>query len=91
MRRIFGEDKRVNEPPPWRLGTGIAGAEGPRYEKGDRVFVRGSRSPRLPGVVIGHYVDWNLYRVVYMVDVAGQRPRAVEEWRLSPRRADEER
>ena len=45
----------------------------------------------LPGVVIGHYLDWNLYRVVYMVDVAGQRPRAVEEWRLSPRREGEER
>jgi hypothetical protein len=54
------------------------------------VFVRGSRSPRLPGVVIGHYVDWNLYRVVYMVNIAGQSPRAVEEWRLAPRREGEE-
>jgi hypothetical protein len=26
-----------------------------------------------------------------MVDVAGQSPRAVEEWRLSPRREGEER
>ncbi len=47
----------------------------PRYVTGDRVFVRGSRALRVPGVVIGHYVDWNLYRVVYMVDVAGQSPR----------------
>ena len=91
MRRIFSEDKRVDEAPPWRPRIGIAGAEGPRYEKGDRVFVRGSRSPRLPGVVIGHYVVWNLYRVVYMVDIAGQSPRAVEVWRLSPRREGEER
>jgi hypothetical protein len=54
------------------------------------VFVRGSRSPRLPGVVIGHCVDWNLYRVVYMVDIAGRKsPRAVEEWRLFPRREGE--
>ena len=68
-----------------------ANASLPRYEKGDRVFVRGARAPRLPGVVIGHYVDWNLYRIVYMVDVAGQSPRALEEWRLSPRREGEER
>src|SRR5215211_8439464 len=30
-----------------------------------------------------------LYRVVYMVDLAGQGPRAVEEWRLSFRRDGE--
>ena len=53
------------------------------------MWVRGSLSTLHPGVVIGHYVAWNLYRVVYMVDVAGQRPRAVEEWRLSPRREGE--
>ena len=53
------------------------------------MWVRGSRSMPRPCVVIGHYVDWNLYRVVYMVDVAGQRPRAVEEWRLTPRREGE--
>ena len=53
------------------------------------MWVRGSRSTPRPGVVIGHYVAWNLYRIVYMVDVAGQRPRAVEEWRLSPRRGGE--
>jgi hypothetical protein len=40
-------------------------------------------------VVVGHHVDWNLYRVVYMVDLAGQTPRAVEEWRLSSRRVGE--
>jgi hypothetical protein len=86
---MFGEGNKANASPPRRRV--IAGTTGPRYEKGDRVFVRGSRAPRLPGVVIGHYVDWNLYRVVYMVDVAGQSPRAVEEWRLSPRREGEER
>lgn len=35
-----------------------------------------------PGVVIGYYIDWGLYKVVYMVDT-GQGPRAIEEWRLS--------
>src|SRR5215212_6074789 len=88
---MFSEGNRVGESLPWRPKMGIGGAEGPRYEKDDRVFVRGSRSPRLPGVVIGYYVDWNLYRVVYMVDVAGQSPRAVEGWRLSPRWEGEER
>jgi hypothetical protein len=39
---------------------------------------------REPGVVIGYYIDWGLYRVVYMVDT-GQGPRAMEKWRLSPR------
>jgi hypothetical protein len=73
-----------------RSSTTAAGAGAPRYEKGDRVWVRASSSAPLPGLVIGHYVDWNLYRIVYMVDVAGQDPRAVEEWRLSPRQADEE-
>jgi hypothetical protein len=86
---MFGEGNKANASLPRRRV--IAGTAEPRYEKGDRVFVRGSRAPRLPGVVIGHYVDWNLYRVVYMVDVAGQSPRAVEEWRLSPRRRGEER
>jgi hypothetical protein len=42
------------------------------------------------GVVIGYYVDWGLYRVVYMVDLAGRGPRAVEEWRLSFREEGEE-
>jgi hypothetical protein len=36
-------------------------------------------------------VDWNLYRVVYMVDLGGREPRAVEEWRLSLRREGEGR
>jgi hypothetical protein len=61
-----------------------------RYEKGDRVWVLRGGASREPGVVIGHYVDWNLYRVVYTVDFADQDPRAVEEWRLSFRRKGEE-
>jgi hypothetical protein len=59
-----------------------------RYEKGDRVWVLRGGATREPGVVIGHYVDWNLYRVVYTVDFADQDPRAVEEWRLSFRRKE---
>ena len=77
--------------PPRRPRRTVAAATEPRYEKGDRVFVRGALGPRLPGVVVGYYVDWNLYRVVYMVGIAGQSPRAVEEWRLAPRREGEER
>ena len=60
-----------------------------RYETGDRVWVRGGLGRRLPGVVIGIHETWGLYRVAYMVDVAGRGPRAVEEWRLSPRSKDE--
>ena len=60
-----------------------------RYEKGDRVWVLRGGATREPGVVIGHYVDWNLYRVVYTIDLADQGPRAVEEWRLSFRRKGE--
>ena len=41
----------------------MAGAEKLRYEKGDRVWARGTLREPLPGVVIGHHVDWNLYRV----------------------------
>ena len=47
-------------------------ADEPRYVKGDRVWVLRGRGSREPGVVIGHYVDWDLYRVVYTVDLAGQ-------------------
>ena len=65
-------------------------ADEPRYEKGDRVWVLRGGAAREPGVVIGHHLDWNLYRVVYTVDFAGQDPRAVEEWRLSFRRKGEE-
>jgi hypothetical protein len=61
-----------------------------RYEKGDRVWVLRGGATREPGVVIGHYVDWNLYRVVYTIDLADQGPRAVEEWRLSFRRKGED-
>ena len=63
----------------------------PRYVKGDRVFVGAPRGPRLPGGVVGHHVDWNLYRVVYVVGIVRRAPRAVEDWRLSPRREGEER
>jgi hypothetical protein len=80
----------VSGPLPWRPGRIIAGTTEPRYKTDDRVFVRGSRAPRLPGVVIGHFVDWNLYRVVYMVNIAGQSPRVVEEWRLALRWEGEE-
>ena len=62
----------------------------PRYAKGDRVCVRRGHGPREPGVVVGYYVDWNLYRVVYMVDLEDSVPKAVEEWRLSFRKAGEE-
>jgi hypothetical protein len=62
---------------------GTYGADGPGYEKGDRVWVLRGHGSREPGVVIGHYVDWGLYRIVYMVDLAGQGPRAIEGWRLS--------
>jgi hypothetical protein len=68
-----------------RPGTTVAGTRAPRYEKGDRVWVQPPSGPRLPGIIVGQHVDWNLYRVVYMVDIAGRIPRAVEEWRLSPR------
>ena len=66
-------------------------ADEPRYEKGDRVWVLRGGSFREPGFVVGHYVDWDLYRVVYTVDLDDQRPRAVEEWRLSFRKKGEER
>ena len=62
----------------------------PGYVKGDRVCVLRRHGSREPGLVIGYYVDWGLYRVVYMVDLAGRGPRAVEEWRLSFRREGEE-
>jgi hypothetical protein len=65
-------------------------AQGIRYEKGERVGVLRGGATREPGVVIGHYVDWNLYRVVYTGDLADQGPRVVEEWRLSFRRKGEE-
>ena len=64
-------------------------AQETRYEKGDRVWVLRGGATREPGVVIGHYVDWNLYRVIYTVDLADQDPRAVEQWRLSFRQKGE--
>ena len=54
-------------------------ADEPGYVKGDRVCVLRGDGSREPGVVIGHYPEWGLY----MVDLAGRGPRAVEEWRLS--------
>jgi hypothetical protein len=62
----------------------------PGYVKGDRVCVLRGRGSREPGVVIGYYVDWGLYRVVYMVDSARRGPRAVEAWRLTFRAEGEE-
>jgi hypothetical protein len=60
----------------------------PRYVKGDRIWVLRGRGAREPGIVVGHYVHWNLYRVVYTVDLA-EGPKAVEEWRLSFRKRGE--
>jgi hypothetical protein len=60
----------------------------PRYVKGDRIWVLRGGGSREPGVVVGYYVDWNLYRVVYTVDLA-EGPKAVEEWRLSFRKRGE--
>jgi hypothetical protein len=60
------------------------------YETGDRVWVLSGDGLRLPALVIGYHADWDLYRVVYMGDIAERNPRAVQEWRLSPRREGEE-
>ena len=62
-------------------------AREPRYVKGDRVWVLRAGGVREPGVVIGHYIKWDSYRVVYTAD---QYPRAIEEWRLSFRKKGEE-
>jgi hypothetical protein len=67
------------------------GVDQSRYEKGDRVWVLRGHGSRLPGVVIGHYIDWNLYRIVYMVGTVGQDQRVVEEWRLAFRQKGEKR
>jgi hypothetical protein len=64
-------------------------SEGPGFVKGDRVWVLSGSARREPGVVIGHYVDWGLYRIVYVVDLARRGPRAVEVWRLSFRKEGE--
>ena len=61
-----------------------------RYEKGDRVWVLSGHGSRLPGLVIGHYVDWDLYRIVYMVGIKGRDQRVVEERRLTFRQKGEE-
>jgi hypothetical protein len=65
-------------------------AKEPRYVKGDRVWVLRGGGVREPGVVIGHYVRWDSYRVVYTADLIDRGPKAIEEWRLSFRRKGEE-
>lgn len=65
------------------------GVDQSRYEKGDRVWVLRGYASRLPGVVIGYYVDWDLYRIVYMVGIMGQDQRVVEAWRLTLREKGE--
>jgi hypothetical protein len=71
-------------------GVPLSQADKPQYEKGDRVWVLSGHGLRLPGVVIGYHSDWDLYRVVYLGDIAQRDPRAVQEWRLSPRREGEQ-
>lgn len=53
------------------------------------MWVRSERGSLLPGIVIGYHLDWELYRVVYMVGIAGQSPKAVEQWRLKARQEEE--
>jgi hypothetical protein len=65
-------------------------AKEPRYVKGDRVWVLRGGGVREPGVVIGYYVRWDSYRVVYTDDLIDRDPRAIEEWRLSFRERGEE-
>ncbi len=57
----------------------------PRYAKGDRVWIKRGNGTSAPGVVVGYYVDWDLYRVVYTVSVDGRKKSVMEEGRLSPR------
>lgn len=65
------------------------GVDQSRYEKGDRVWVLRAHGSRQPGVVIGYYVDWDLYRIVYMVGIMGQDQRVIEKWRLTLREKGE--
>jgi hypothetical protein len=67
----------------------LSQVEEPPFEKGDRVWVLSGHGLRLPGLVIGYHANWGLYRVVYMSDIAGRDPSAVQKWRLSPRREGE--
>jgi hypothetical protein len=69
-----------------RRGVGVNRS---RYEKGDWVWVLSGRGLRLPGAVIGYYVDWDLYRIVYMVDIMERDQRVVEKWRLTLRKKGE--
>ena len=75
----------------WGVRDGGVGEDRPRYEKGDRVWVLNSHGSRLPGMVIGHYIDWDLYRIVYMVGIKRQDQSVVEVWRLNFREEGEER
>ena len=68
----------------------LSQADEPLYEKGDRVWVLSGDGLHLPGLVIGYHADWDLYRVVYMGNIAERNPSVVQEWRLSPRRAKRE-
>jgi len=72
-----------------RRGVPLSQVDELPHEKGDRVWVLNGHGLRLSGLVIGYHADWALYRVVYMIDISGRGPRAVEEWRLSPRREGE--
>ena len=56
-----------------------------RYEKDDRKWIPSGRGLRLPGAVIGYYVDWDLYRLVYMVGIVGLDQRVAEQRRLTLR------
>jgi hypothetical protein len=57
---------------------GIYEADEPGCAKSDRVWVLRGHGSREPGAVIGYYLD----RIVYVVDLPGRGPRAVEEGRL---------
>ena len=63
-----------------RRGVGVNRS---RYEKGDWVWVLSGRGLRLPGAVIGYYVDWDLYRLVYMVGIVGLAQRVAEQRRVT--------
>jgi hypothetical protein len=54
-----------------------------RYEKDDRKWIPSGRGLRLPGAVIGYYVDWDLYRLVYMGGILRLDQRVVEQRRVT--------
>jgi hypothetical protein len=71
-------------------GAALSRVDEPPFEKGDRVWVMSGHGLPLPGVVIDYHADWDLYRVVYMDDIAERNPSAVHRWRLFPRSAKRE-